>query len=210
MHISLKTIGFGLKHFCAGLTAALVLVSSLAFAEPDAYRIDNTHSFANWSIRHVASKTSGTFSDITGKILIDAKDLTKSSVEAKINMLSVNSSHAKRDKNIQKADFLDVEKFAEMTFVSQKIEAKSNIEGVMTGVFTMHGVAKEMTFPFKVLGFGIDPWGGYRVGFESHTALKASDFGFAWPLKKDAPVGDDIEITLLIEGVKLPPASPLK
>jgi polyisoprenoid-binding protein YceI len=193
-----------------GLAAALMLACSVAMAEPDAYRIDDSHSFANWSIRHVVSKTSGTFSDITGKILIDAKDLTKSSVDAKINMLSVNSSHAKRDEHIKKPEYLDVEKFAEMTFVSKKIEAKSTTEGIMTGVLTMHGVAKEMTFPFKVLGFGQDPWGGNRAGFEAHTALKASDFGFAWPLKKDAPVGDDIEITLLIEGVKLPPASPIK
>ena len=192
------------------LATALMLACSHAFAEPDAYRIDDSHSFANWSIRHVASKTSGTFSDITGKILIDAKDLTKSSVEAKINMLSVNSSHAKRDEHIKKPEYLDVEKFAKMTFVSKKIEAKSTTEGIMTGVLTMHGVAKELTFPFKVLGYGQDPWGGFRAGFEAHTALKASDFGFAWPLKKDAPVGDDIEITLLIEGVKLLPASPLK
>ena len=192
------------------LAAALVLACSHALAEPEAYRIDDSHSFANWSLRHVASKTSGTFSDITGKILIDRDNLANSSVEAKINMLSVNSSHAKRDKNIQKADFLEVEKFAEMTFVSKKIEAKSNTEGVMTGVLTMHGVAKEMTFPFKVLGFGIDPWGGNRTGFEAKTLLKASDFGFGWGIKPNAPVGDDIEITLLIEGVKLPPASPLK
>ena len=193
-----------------GLVAALLLACSHAIAEPEAYRIDDSHSFANWSLRHVASKTSGTFSDITGKILIDRDNLANSSVEAKINMLSVNSSHAKRDKNIQKADFLDVVKFAEMTFVSKKIEAKSNTEGVMTGVLTMHGVAKEMTFPFKVLGFGIDPWGGNRTGFEAKTLLKASDFGFGWGIKPNAPAGDDIEITLLIEGVKLPPASPLK
>ena len=192
-----------------GLATALLLVSSLAIAEPDAYRIDDSHSFANWTIRHVASKTSGTFSDIKGKILIDANDLAKSSVEAKINMLSVNSSHAKRDEHIKKPEYLDVEKFAEMTFVSKKIEAKSKTEGVMTGMLTMHGVSKEMTFPFKVLGFGSDPWGGYRAGFEAHTSLKASDFGFAWPLVKDAPVGDDIEITLLIEGVKLPPENPI-
>ena len=194
-----------------GLAAALLLASGLAQADLDEYRIDDSHSFANWTIRHVASKTSGTFSDITGKISIDSKDLTKSSVEAKINMLSVNSSHAKRDEHIKKkAEYLDTDKFAEMTFVSKKIEAKSTTEGVMTGILTMHGVAKEMTFTFKVLGFGQDPWGGNRAGFEAHTELKASDFGFAWPLKKDAPVGDDIEITLLIEGVKLPPASPLK
>ena len=73
----------------------------------------------------------------------------------------------------------------------------------MIGTFTMHGVAKEMTFPFKVLGFGIDPWGGYRSGFEAKTSLKASDFGFGWGLKPNPSVGDEIEITLLIEGVQL-------
>lgn len=186
------------------LGSALVLACSHAIAEQEMYKIDENHSFANWSLRHVASKTSGTFSDITGKILIDRENLANSSVNAKINMLSVNSSHAKRDAHIKKPEYLDAEKFTEMTFVSKKITATSNSEGVMTGVLTMHGVAKEMTFPFKVLGFGNDPWGGFRTGFEAKTSLKASDFGFTWSLKKDAPVGDDIEITLLIEGVKLP------
>ena len=190
------------------LTAALVLACSHALAEQEIYKIDENHSFANWSVRHVASKTSGTFSDITGKILIDRDNLANSSVEAKINMLSVNSSHAKRDEHIKKkVEYLDTDKFAEMTFVSKKIVANSNSEGEMTGVLTMRGVSKEITFPFKVLGFGSDPWGGYRTGFEAHTALKASDFGYTWALKKDAPVGDEIEITLLIEGVKLPPPS---
>ena len=193
-----------------GLAAALILACSHAIAEQETYKIDENHSFANWSIRHVASKTSGTFSDITGKILIDRDNLANSSVEAKINMLSVNSSHAKRDKHIKEADYLDVEKFAEMTFISKKIEAKSNTEGVMTGVLTMHGVTKEMTFPFKVLGFGIDPWDGYRTGFEAKTSLKASDFGFTWGLKPNASVGDEIEITLLIEGVKLAPDKVVK
>jgi polyisoprenoid-binding protein YceI len=197
-----------LKTYALG--AALVLACSHVIAEPEAYRIDDSHSFANWTVRHIASKTSGTFSDITGKILIDPKNLANSSVEAKINMLSVNSSHAKRDKHIKEADYLDTEKFSTATFVSKKIEATSNTEGVMTGIFTMHGVAKEMTFPFKVLGFGTDPWGGYRSGFEAKTSLKASDFGFGWGIKPNASVGDDIEITLLIEGVKLPAANPIK
>lgn len=194
----------------AGLQAALVLACSHAVAGSEAYKIDENHSFVNWSVRHVVSKTSGTFSDITGNILIDTDNLANSSVEAKINMLSVNSSHAKRDKHIKEADYLNVEKFSTATFVSKKIEATSKTEGVMTGIFTMHGVAKEMTFPFKVLGFGTDPWGGYRSGFEAKTSLKASEFGFGWGIKPDASVGDDIEITLLIEGVKLPLANPIK
>ena len=190
------------KSFALGGT--LLLIASLSYAEPDAYRIDDTHSFANWTIRHVASKTSGTFGDIKGKILIDREHLSNSSVEAKINMLSVNSNHAKRDEHIKKSEYLDVDKYAEMTFVSTKVEANNNSEGVITGNLTLHGVTKELTFPFKVLGFGADPWGGYRMGIEAHTAIKASDFGFGWGVKPNAPVGDDIEIILLIEGVKLP------
>jgi polyisoprenoid-binding protein YceI len=193
-----------------GLGSAILLASSLAFAEQETYKIDDAHSFANWTIRHVASKTSGTFSDIKGKILIDRENLANSSVEAKINVLSVNTSNAKRDDHIKKEEYLDAAKFSEMTFVSSKVESSNNKDGVITGTFTLHGVSKQMTFPFKVLGFGSDPWGGYRMGIEAHTSLKASDFGFKWPLKPNPPVGDEIEITLLIEGVKLPPADSVK
>lgn len=186
-----------------GLALSSLVFSNLAHAEQEAYRIDDGHSFANWTIRHVASKTSGTFSDVKGKILIDRNNLANSSVDAKINVFSVNSSHAKRDEHIKKEEYLDANKFSEMTFVSSKVEAKSNTEGVLTGTLTLHGVSKQLSFPFKVLGFGTDPWGGYRMGLEAHTSLKASDFGFGWAAKPNAPVGDDIEITLLIEGVKL-------
>lgn len=178
-------------------------LANVAQAEVVAYKIDGAHSFANWTIRHVVSKTSGTFSDISGKIMLDDKDLSKSSIEAKINMLSVNSSNAKRDEHIQKPEYLDTGKYSEMTFVSTKIVPKSTTEGTVTGKFTMHGVTKEISFPFKLLGFGSDPWGGYRTGLEGHTTIKASDYGFGWAAKPNAPVGDDIEVTLLIEGVKL-------
>lgn len=180
-----------------------LLLSGLAQAAPEIYNIDNTHSFANWSVRHVVSKASGTFTDITGKITVDRDNLANSSVDAKINMLSVNSGYAKRDEHIKDKKYLDVANFAEMRFVSTKVEASNASEGVMTGNLTLHGVTKEIKFPFKVLGYGQDPWGGERSGFEAHTKIKASDYGFDWGLKPNAPVGDDIEITLLIEGVKL-------
>lgn len=188
-------------------TFVIVLIANMllavnASAEVETYKIDDSHSFANWTIRHVVAKASGTFSDIKGNIAIDRSNLANSSIEAKINVFSVNSSLAKRDEHIKKPEYLDAGKFSEMTFVSTKVEAKTNTEGVVTGDFTMHGVTKTISFPFKVLGFGTDPWGGSRMGLEGHTSLKASDFGFTWPLKANAPVGDDIEITLLIEGVK--------
>ena len=187
------------------LMLGLLALPILAQAEQQFYKIDNSHSFINWQIRHVASKTSGTFSDVTGQLVIDRKTLANSSVDAKINLLSVNSSHAKRDEHIKKEEYLDLAKLSEATFKSSKIEANSDTEGVMTGQFTLHGITKTITFPFKVLGFGNDPWGGYRVGLEANTSIKASDYGFTWPLKANAPVGDDVALNLLLEGVQAPP-----
>ncbi|HEY8355204.1 MAG TPA: YceI family protein [Methylophilaceae bacterium] len=180
--------------------AVSMLFSASAYAAQETYVIDKDHSFANWSVRHVVARTSGTFSDVQGKVVIDRNNLANSSVEAKISVLSVNSSHPKRDAHIVKDDYLNAAKFGEMTFVSTKVVAKSETEGEVTGKFTMNGVTKEITFPFKVLGYGEDPWGGYRVGLEGHTTLKASDYGYKWGLKPNGPVGDEIEVTLLIEG----------
>ena len=190
-----------MKHILLSAIAAL-LISNTAVAAPETYNIDAAHSFANFSIRHVVAKTSGSFNDIKGKIIIDRENLANSSVDAKISMASISTGLAKRDDHIKKPEYLDATAFADITFVSSKIESSSAGAGVMTGKLTMHGVTKELSIPFTVLGFGKDPWGGERSGFEAHTTIKASDFGFTWMKKEGAPVGDDIEITLLIEGVK--------
>jgi polyisoprenoid-binding protein YceI len=185
------------------LALALLAISPLALADVETYGIDNTHSFANFTIRHVVSKTSGSFPDIKGKIEIDRADLSKSKVEARINVLSVNTSHAKRDAHIkEKSEYLDAGKFSEMRFVSTGVQATGPDSGILSGSLTMHGMTKEISFPFKVLGFGPDPWGGNRMGVEARTLLKASDYGFGWAADPNGPVGNDIEITLLIEGVK--------
>lgn len=174
-----------------------------ASAAPETFNIDNTHSFANFTIRHVVSKASGTFPDVTGKIVIDRDDMTKSSVDARINVLSINTSFAKRDEHLRdKPEYLEAAKFGEMRFVSTKVESKGKDEGVLTGKLTLHGVTRDISFPFKALGFGADPWGGERAGFEAHTRINAADYGFGWAANPNGPVGTDIEITLLIEGVK--------
>ena len=193
-----------MKHSRLALTLSSFLFLTLsAHAEVETYNIDPAHSFANFNIRHVVSKLSGSFSDVTGVLQIDRTNLAKSSVQAKINMLSVNTNHAKRDEHIKKPEYLDVANFADMQFKSSRVVAGSKPdEGEITGTLTLHGVSKELSFPFKILGFGNDPWGGQRTGIQAQTKIKASDFGFQWGLTPQGPVGDEIEVTLLIEGVK--------
>jgi polyisoprenoid-binding protein YceI len=178
-----------------------------ARAEVEIYMIDKVHSMANFKIRHLFSKVSNTFADVTGTIWIDRDNLEKSKVDATINVYSVDTNHKKRDTHLRSKDFFDVEKFAIMRFGSTSVESTSKNEGFMYGELTIHGVTRSVKLPFKVLGFGPDPWGGYRSGFEGGTAIKRSDYGINYGLGEGqgGAVGDDVEISLLIEGIKLGP-----
>jgi polyisoprenoid-binding protein YceI len=189
----------------AGVVSLILPLS--ARAEVETYMIDKVHSMANFKIRHLFSKVSGTFSDVTGTIKIDRDNLEAAKVEATINVHSVDTNHKKRDTHLLSKDFFDVEKFAIMRFVSTSVESTSKNEGFIHGELTIHGVTRSVKMPFKVLGFGPDPWGGYRSGFEAGTAIKRSDYGINYGLGEGqgGAVGNDVEITLLIEGIKLGP-----
>ena len=56
--------------------------------------------------------------------------------------------------------------------------------------------------PFKVLGYGSDPWGGYRVGIQANTTIKVSDFGYTWGEKPNASLGNEVVLEFLIEGIR--------
>jgi polyisoprenoid-binding protein YceI len=186
------------------ITFALPLTT---LAQVETYMIDEVHSSANFKIRHLFSKVSGTFSEVTGKIWIDRDNLSGAKVDATISVYSLDTNHQKRDTHLRSTDFFHVEKYAVIHFVSNSIEAMSKNEGFMHGDLTIHGVKHPVKLPFKVLGFGPDPWGGYRSGFEASTVLKRSDYGITYGLDErgEGAVGNEVEVTLLIEAIKLGP-----
>jgi len=187
----------------------LVMALALGFgaaaparAELETFSIDNTHSFANWELRHVVARTSGTFWDIKGKVLLDTGNIAKSSVDATISLYSLNSSHLRRDVHVLTEEFLDARNHPEMRFVSSAVVPASAEKGTMTGQLTLHGVTRPVTLDYQILGMGQDPWGGMRIGFKATTRIKRSDFGIT-KYASGGPVGDEVDISLLIEGIKL-------
>ena len=190
------------------VTALMILgLAGTSVAATEVYTIDKDHSFANWTIRHVVSKTSGTFSDVQGKIEIDPEKPSELKAEAVISVFSIDSHHRERDMHLLTGDFFNAHEFNNIQFTGTGVQSTGKDSGILRGRLTMHGVTKEVEFPFEILGFGPDPWGGNRAGFQATTKLKRSDFGIAWGLNMPGggPVGDDVDITLYIEGVKQPP-----
>ena len=185
-----------IKYF---LYASFLLYGSLYANE--SYKIDPEHSFANWKILHVVAMTSGTVPNINGVIDIDRQNINLSKIDVEINLLGINSNHVKRDAHIKEKKFLDVESFSTVTFVSSKIESSDNQTGIITGQLTLHGISKQISMPFKIIGFGDDPWGGYRVGIEANTVILSTDYNYKWT-EKNSALGNEVILEFLIEGIR--------
>lgn len=184
--------------------AALFTLAGTAQAQVETFKIDSEHSFANWEVRHVVALTSGTFHDVKGQIQLDTSNLAKSSVEASISLYSLNSSHRRRDMHILAEEYLGARDYPEMKFVSTSVQPTSSERGTLTGMLTLHGVTKPVTMSYQILGLGNDPWGGMRAGFKATTRILRGDFGISKHVPS-GPVGNEVDITLLIEGIKLGP-----
>lgn len=188
----------------SSVITALFALAGPARAQVETFSIDPEHSFANWEIRHVAALTSGTFHDVKGRILLDTANLAKSSVEATISVYSLNSSHRRRDTHVLTDEYLGARDYPEMKFVSTGMQPVNAERGTLTGMLTLHGVTRPVTLSYQILGLGNDPWGGMRAGFKATTRILRSDFGITKHVPS-GPVGNEVDITLLIEGIKLGP-----
>src|SRR5687768_14809614 len=162
------------------LRLATLLVVAIVAALPAAaqeYRIDPSHSSANFIVRHMlVSNVNGRFAKMSGNLYYDEKAPEKSWVKAVIDASSVNTDNADRDKHLRSADFFEVEKHPQITFESKRVEKRGD-DFAAFGTLTMKGVAREIELPFEFLGKVKDPRGRIRAGFEATTVLNRKDYG---------------------------------
>ena len=174
------------------------------------YKIDPPHTVVGFSIRHLEINwVSGRFKDVEGSINFDDRDISKSSVNFKAKIDSVDTGIAGRDKHLKTADFFDAAKFPEMTFQSTKVEKKGKAY-MMTGDLTIKGVTKSVSFPFTITGAVKDPWGGTRFGVSAETTINRRDFGIDYGKAMAAggmDVSDTVTVNLNFEAVKNEPKS---
>jgi polyisoprenoid-binding protein YceI len=189
------------------LAALAVVFTSAVFAAPSGaqtstWQIDPAHANAQFTVRHLSiSNVSGQFNKMSGTVQLDDKDITKSSVNATIDVSSVDTRDNSRDGDLKSDHFFDVAKYPTMTFTSTQIESAGPGKLKMTGNLTLHGVTKVVTFDVDGPSDAItDPCNNQRRGASATTTINRRDFGITtYPA---AAIGDDVKITLDIEFIK--------
>ncbi len=181
---------------------ALLLGGAAAAYAQTTYTIDPMHSEADFSILHMdLSHVHGQFSKITGTIVLDEKDMSKSSVQATIPIDTVDTGVSMRDNDLRGTAFFDAAKYPTMTFQSTSVTPDSDGYKV-AGNLTMHGVTKPVTLQMDPLGPAISMHGQTHRGFQATTTLDRKDFGLKWNgllPNGDAMIGDTVKITLDVE-----------
>jgi polyisoprenoid-binding protein YceI len=189
------------------LTLAATLAAFVALrAEPVTYTIDPVHSTVNFTLRHMLSKFTGSFTKLTGAINYDAAAPEKSSVDATVQIGSINTADEKRNGHVMSADFFDAAKFPTAHFVSKSWTKTGSDTFDVTGDLTIKDVTKPATFKVTLLGTGPGMRGATTSGWEATTTIKKSEFGVAGPAMLSKALGDDVALTISVEANHKPDA----
>jgi polyisoprenoid-binding protein YceI len=150
----------------------------------------------------MVSNVRGEFSGIAGSVVFDSGAPENSRVEARIDATTIHTRDEQRDTHLKSADFLDVEKYPAITFVSKKV-AGGDGEWKVTGDLTIHGVTKEVALDVEGLApEAKDPWGNVKSGATATAKINRKDFGLVWNVALETGgvlVGEEIAITLELE-----------
>jgi polyisoprenoid-binding protein YceI len=184
------------------LTGVLALAAPLALAQTSTWTNDPAHSEVDFSITHLAiSNVHGRFGHITATLVTNDADITKSTVNATIDVTGVDTGEDKRNAHLKSPDFFDVATYPTATFVSTSV-SKSGDTLIINGNLTLHGVTKPVTLTAE------GPRGPVQgmdhkqhAGFSASTTISRSAFGIGSKFPA-AMVGDDVKLNIDLDVAK--------
>ena len=163
------------------------------------WAIEPAHSEVGFTVRHLGlSKVRGRFNTFGGTVTV-AEDPSRSSVEATIDLASVDTNNEDRDNHLRSTDFFDTESHPTMTFRSTEVGETS-----LTGELTINGVTRPVSLDLEFHGVTVDGYETTRAGFSAAGQISRADYGidFNAPLGMDGMlIGDKITIELEIQAV---------
>jgi len=180
--------------------AIAATLSTAAFAAPETYTIEGTHTFPRFEYSHFGYSTQlSRFDKITGTITLD-KAAKTGSVDVTIDTTSVNTGYPLFNQHIQGEDFFDTAKYPTITYKSTKVNFDGDKPASIEGNLTVKGVTKPVTL--TVTSFHCMPHPMLKkdaCGANATATIKRSEFNAG----KYAPyVGDEVKLTIAVEAYK--------
>ena len=170
------------------------------------YVLDPDHTRIGFVARHaMVTKVRGAFNEFEGRATIAGADLSESHVELTIQTRSIDTRNRQRDDHLRSNDFLAIDEFPTITFVSTAVRQTGPESVEISGDLTIRGVTRAVTIPFEFGGAATDPDGDFRIGFEGSLTINRKDYGVNWNATLEAGgvlVGDKVVLELEVAAVR--------
>ena len=185
-------------------------VDGIEIPQPGTWVVDPSHSSIEVVARHmVISKVRGRFAGFSGSIVV-ADQPEDSSVEFVIDAASIHTADEKRDAHLRNSDFLETDKYPEITFRSTSVRAAGRKgHWSVTGDLTVRDVTRPVTLDVELEGVG-SAYGGPRAVFSAEVEVDREEFGLTWNMALETGgvlVGRQLKIELNIQAVPDQPAA---
>ncbi|WP_405797264.1 YceI family protein [Streptomyces sp. NBC_01506] len=157
-------------------TVVLERQGGVELPPPGVWDLDPAHSSVATVVQHLGiSSVRGRFTEFGGRVEIAAVP-EHSRVDAVIDAASIDTGNSMRDKHLRSPDFLDAERFPEITYHSTGVSRSGPDRWTVRGELSLHGVVRKVPLDLAYLGTGPDPWGDVRAAFRATTELRRDDF----------------------------------
>jgi len=169
---------------------------------PNQWRIDRSHSAANFSVRHnVVSTVRGVLGPISGTVEYDGKDINSVKADVSIDMTGINTQNSGRDTHLKSADFFDVANNPNLTFKSKRVEPGTPGHFKLIGDLTIRGNTREVVLEVDGPAPIVKSPRGILTGASATAKISRKEFGVLWNnLIETMPVvGDEVSITIDLE-----------
>ncbi|MEO6939285.1 MAG: YceI family protein [Candidatus Kapaibacterium sp.] len=177
-------------------------------SDESVWTLDAAHSAAHFSVKHMMiANVRGSFDKIEGSLHLNTKDITKSHLEAVLEVASVNTGIADRDGHLKGPDFFDVENFPKISFKSTAIKSVGKDELELHGDLTIRDVTKNVILQVEGPSAEMkDPWGNTKIALSGTTKLNRKDFGLVYNAILETGgvmVGETVTLTIDAEFSKV-------
>jgi len=170
------------------------------------YKIDAAHSEINFKVKHLMiTNVTGTFKQFSAIMESSAADFSDAQITFEADVNSISTNNDQRDGHLKSDDFFNAETYPKLTFVSNKLDKKSDSDYTLTGNLTIRNITKEVSLQVSFGGTMTDPWGQQKAGFEINGSINRKDFDLKWTATTEAGgivVSDEVKLQLAVQMIK--------
>ena len=165
------------------------------------WNLDPYHTQVEFAAKHFGMMTvRGTFTEVQVSGDIDVDHPERSKIDITINVSSLRTHNAVRDKDLLSSNFLQVDQYPTITYKSTKFEQTSKDRGKVRGDLTIKGVTRPVTLSVVKYGEVHAERMGHRISYAAETEINRRDFGMTFDAMADGKFVVANEVQINIEG----------